>query len=98
MAEYIPFMDRLKTAWRLLVDAEFASQVDRGLTELEARKKPVIVPPERLHASALMLLAGFQREGRLVDFLRQEVAGFTDTDIGAAARVVHGGCRRVLDQ
>jgi hypothetical protein len=33
-----------------------------------------------------------------VDFLQQEVTGFSDEDIGAAARVVHGGCRKVLRQ
>lgn len=46
--------------------------------------------------AALQLLALFQREGRLVDFLEEEVAGFSDEDIGAAARVVHTGCRRAL--
>jgi len=46
--------------------------------------------------SALTLLAIFQREGRLVDFLKQDVDAFPDADIGAAARVVHAGCRRAL--
>lgn len=46
---------------------------------------------------ALSLLALLQREGRLVDFIRQDVAGFSDADVGAAARVVHEGCRRALD-
>ncbi|PYS36906.1 MAG: DUF2760 domain-containing protein, partial [Acidobacteria bacterium] len=55
-------------------------------------------PPERVHASGLMLLAAFQREGRLVDFLQQDVAGFSDEEIGAAARVVHSGCRKALRQ
>jgi hypothetical protein len=45
-----------------------------------------------------MLLAAFQREGRLVDFLQQETAGFSDEEIGAAARVVHGGCHKALQQ
>jgi hypothetical protein len=39
-----------------------------------------------------------QREGRLVDFLREPLDGFADADIGAAARDVHRGCRKVLDQ
>ncbi len=56
------------------------------------------LPPERLHASALTMLAALQREGRLVDFLQQEVTGFSDADVAAAARVVHAGCRRVLQQ
>jgi hypothetical protein len=37
-----------------------------------------------------------QREGRFVDFVEQDVDGFTDADVGAAARVVHEGCRRAL--
>jgi hypothetical protein len=42
------------------------------------------------------VLALLQREGRLVDFLEQDIASFADADIGAAARVVHEGCRRAL--
>ena len=38
----------------------------------------------------------FQREGRLVDFLEQDVASFSDADIGVVARIVHEGCRRAL--
>lgn len=45
---------------------------------------------------ALQLLALLQREGRLVDFLEQDIASFSDADIGAAARVVHEGCRKAL--
>ena len=45
---------------------------------------------------ALQFLALLQREGRLVDFLEEDVASFTDADIGAAARVVHSGCRKAL--
>jgi len=37
-----------------------------------------------------------QREGRLVDFLQQEIDTFKDAEIGAAARVVHAGCRKAL--
>lgn len=45
---------------------------------------------------ALQLLSLLQREGRLVDFLQQEVSKFSDAQIGQAARVVHEGCRRTL--
>jgi len=47
---------------------------------------------------ALAFLALLQREGRLVDFLREPLDGFSDAEIGAAARDVHRGCRKVLDQ
>ena len=49
-----------------------------------------------MHASGLLLVASLQREGRLLDFLQQDVAGFSDEEVGAAARVVHTGCRKVL--
>lgn len=45
---------------------------------------------------ALQLLSLFQREGRLVDFLQQDIASFPDADVGAAARIVHDGCRKAL--
>jgi Domain of unknown function (DUF2760) len=45
---------------------------------------------------ALQLLSILQREGRLIDFLEQDIAAFGDDDVGAAARVVHEGCRRAL--
>ncbi len=46
--------------------------------------------------AALQLLGLLQREGRLIDFLEEDVAAFSDGDIGAAARVVHAGCRKAL--
>jgi uncharacterized protein DUF2760 len=97
MDTQISFVDRLKLAWRVLMDATLAGRVARLASEPEAEKKPSI-PPERLHASALVLLAALQREGRFVDFVRQDVAGFSDEDVGAAARVVHDGCAKVLAQ
>ncbi len=51
-------------------------------------------PPD----SALLLLGLFQKEARLVDFLQQDVGDYSDQQVGAAARVVHQGLRRVLDE
>ncbi len=60
----------------------------------ETEPKPEPAPPS--NDAALQLLALLQREGRFVDFLEEDVAGFADADIGAAARVVHSGCRKAL--
>jgi hypothetical protein len=92
------FWDRLKMSWRILIDAEFADSINEGLNQLDRARSKSAAPPERVHASGLMLLAAFQREGRLVDFLQQDAAGFSDEDIGAAARVVHSGCRKAMRQ
>ena len=46
--------------------------------------------------AALQLLGLLQREARFVDFVQEDVVGYTDAEIGAAARVVHEGCRKAL--
>src|SRR5688572_4946877 len=47
---------------------------------------------------ALVLLGLLQREGRLVDFLRESLEQHPDAAIGAAVRDVHRGCRKVLEE
>ena len=83
-------------AFSLVFNADFGRQVTAGLKAASA--KAVVPPPERVHASSLVLLGALQREGRLIDFVQQDVAGFTDEEVGAAARVVHAGCRKVMQQ
>jgi hypothetical protein len=56
---------------------------------------PVVIKQATPDA-ALQLLGLLQRDARFVDFIEEDVAGYSDADIGAAARVVHGGCRNVL--
>lgn len=69
-----------------------------------AKPEPAPAPPRKVDLSAahkdgaLALLALLQRDGRLIDFLREPLDGFADADIGAAARDVHRGCKQVLDQ
>ncbi|MCP4177925.1 MAG: DUF2760 domain-containing protein [bacterium] len=43
-------------------------------------------------------LALLQREGRLVDFLKEDIKNFEDAQIGAAVRQIHAGCSKVLDE
>jgi hypothetical protein len=57
--------------------------------------KPQSPKPEPL-TPALQLLALLQREGRLIDFLEQDIEPFSDADIGSTVRVVHAGCRKAL--
>jgi hypothetical protein len=54
------------------------------------------VEPEVDTTSALQLLAILQREGRFIDFVQEDMVGFGDAEIGAAARVVQEGCKRGL--
>jgi hypothetical protein len=52
--------------------------------------------PSESFDRALQMLALLQRDGRLVDFLVEDVAAYPDSQLGAAVRVVHDGCRQVL--
>jgi hypothetical protein len=101
----LSFGTRIWFAWvcffRVLFDGEFASRA-------WSAREPVLLPAARKydddsptlgpidHTPALQLLALFQREGRLIDFLEQEIASFSDNEIGATARVIHEGCRKAL--
>ncbi len=45
---------------------------------------------------AVQLLSLLQREGRLLDFLQEEIDGYADAQIGAAVRDIHRGCKKAL--
>jgi Domain of unknown function (DUF2760) len=61
--------------------------------------KPPPAPPER-HAEAevVAFIGLLQEKGRLIDFLMDDVSLYDDSRVGAAARVVHFGCRDVLQE
>lgn len=60
------------------------------------RREPAAVLQEAGPDAALVLLSLLQKEGRFVDFLQEDVSGYSDQEVGAAARVVHEGCQRIL--
>ncbi len=99
----VSFGGRIGLAFRVLFDGEFAARLNApDPAPAPPPELPAVLsmpPPakqERASDGALQLLALLQREGRFVDFVEQDVAAFPDADIGAAARVVHEGCRRAL--
>src|SRR5205814_538899 len=64
------------------------------------RVEPAVVqappPREPEETPALRLLGMLQAEGRFVDFIEEDLASYPDDQIGAAARGIHEGCRKVL--
>ncbi|MCF6764141.1 DUF2760 domain-containing protein [Thiotrichales bacterium 19S3-7] len=48
--------------------------------------------------AALQLLHLLQKHGRLVDFLHEDIVNYTDEEVGAGARIVHQGCKKVLSE
>jgi hypothetical protein len=47
---------------------------------------------------ALRLLALLQQEGRFIDFLQEDIDTYNDTQVGAAVRSIHAGCRKALHE
>jgi Domain of unknown function (DUF2760) len=46
----------------------------------------------------LQLLNLLQKEARFIDFIKEDITAYQDADIGAAARVVHEGCKKALNE
>jgi hypothetical protein len=46
---------------------------------------------------AVQMLALLQRDGRLIDFITEDLTPYPDAQIGAAVRDMHESCRKALD-
>jgi hypothetical protein len=108
------FFERLSLAFRVLGDADLAARVRDGTLGAPPAAPPAALPanePERVveerivervkvdpEAGALHLLSILQRDGRLVDFLQEDIVSASDADVGAAARIVHRGCKKALQE
>lgn len=71
-----------------------AQPITRPVTEPVRPAPPPPAPPS--DAAAVQMLAVLQREGRLIDFLQEDLSSFPDDQIGAAVRTIHEGTRRAL--
>jgi hypothetical protein len=76
----------------LLVPAPVTAVVDSGTVAVAAAAPP----PPRPADGALRLLGLLQEQGRLVDFLEEDLGPYPDDQIGGAVRAIHEGCRKAL--
>jgi uncharacterized protein DUF2760 len=101
---YPSLLNRISLAFgaffTIIADSQFAARIQalRAGAQQPAPSAPAPVAPLRESApdAALQLLGLLQREARFIDFIQEDVAAYADADVGAAARVVHEGCRKVL--
>ncbi len=77
------FVLALKAFWKTITDPEFALRVEPLFSRAPA-------------GPDLRILAVLQRDGRLVDFLQEDIDAYTDPQVGAAVRDIHRGCRKAL--
>lgn len=57
-----------------------------------------VAMPREEDATATQMLALLQRDGRLIDFLMEDITPYADAQIGAAVRSVHAGCHQALER
>jgi hypothetical protein len=93
-------MDRIWTRVKYAVIA-FFSILFKGRLPTELIVQPAAkAPPDTNSGSdrAVQILALLQRDGRLVDFLMEDLESYSDAQIGAAVRDIHAGCRQALQR
>lgn len=59
--------------------------------------EPVVLK-EATPDAALQLLGLLQKEARFIDFIKEDIGSYSDADIGVAARVVHEGCNKAINE
>jgi Domain of unknown function (DUF2760) len=59
--------------------------------------EPVVLK-EATSDAALQLLGLLQSEARFIDFIKENITSYSDEDVGIAARVVHEGCIKVINE
>lgn len=109
----LSFFSRLGLAFSLLGDGRLAARLqalrDGAPAPVQAPAAPVATPaPAPAPApvvratadvdAALQLLALLQRDARFVDFLQEDITPYSDAEVGGAARMLHGGARKVLQE
>ncbi len=99
-------MNRIVLAFRCFFNILFHGELSAEsmgalrLTRPQAREAvapkapaPASVPVTKASDGALQILSIMQRDSRLVDFLMEDIASYSDDQIGAAVRELHDQCR-----
>lgn len=99
-------MGRLTLAFRSFFGILFGGALPAGVAEAlglirkpQAPVKPARAEtPARVSDGALQILGILQRDARLIDFLMEDISGYTDDQVGAAVRNLHEQCRGALQR
>ena len=99
-------MNRIFLAFRSFFNILFQGRLsdplitELGLTRPAASRPTAPAPPPAITASdgALQILSILQRDSRLLDFLMEDIAAYSDDQIGAAVRELHDQCRDAVSR
>jgi hypothetical protein len=80
------------------VEKPVAAKPEKAPAPAVQVRTETVVLKEATPDAALQLLSLLQKEARFIDFTQEEMNQYSDEEIGAVARVIHDGCRKVLRQ
>lgn len=100
-------MERILFAFRAFFAILFAGKlpadiaqsygfVAKSQTAAKPAAQPKAVPQLKPSDGALQMLSILQRDSRLIDFLMEDIAPYSDDQVGAAVRSLHDQCRDTL--
>ena len=84
--------------WQALSSSMTQAPSTAAATAIAAEKSSADVRDSDGLDRAVQILSLLQRDGRLVDFLEEDVSSYPDVQLGAAVRSIHSSCRQVLER
>ena len=93
----IPVPPLVKNESPLMRETPVESPV-KAVADVPAKKTTRPEPEAGVPAAAYQILYLFQKEGRLLDFLMEDISGVDDDQLGGAIRPIHEGCRKILHE
>jgi DNA repair exonuclease SbcCD ATPase subunit len=77
---------------------EMKQENEKIKAELQAAMADAKSGKHGIPPAAYQILYLFQKEGRLIDLLMEDVTDFDDETLGGAIRPIHEGCRKLLQE
>lgn len=87
-----------KVFFKVLGNREFSGRLSDWMATPALPSPAEAKKTAPVRTEAVELLATLQREGRLVDFLQENLDGYSDAQVGAAVRDIHRDCAKTLDR
>lgn len=97
---FVLFLIKRKTSNKAItnqLDTSDNKQVEAKTNSNLPEKKPQEPLKQASPDAALQLLSLLQQDARFIDFIQEDLSGYDDSDIGAAARIVHEGSKKTLN-
>ena len=98
----VGFWKRISYAFRSLCSILWRCRIPEDIVSALSVTPSVSIPrdegQEESFDRAVQILAILQRDGRLIDFLTEDIVPYSDAQIGAAVRTLHQNCRETIER